>query len=193
MYRFGNMPSQISPLLTAGGLNVQPGQRVNNDIRSTYEKHLQQMSRFGGGYDSDDTDSDSDSDTEELHFGEEMMYNDRELHFGKKSAGSRAHQARAKKAMRLAWSEGISLGDAWAIVKGEKKLSAARKRKPTSKRKSTAKKTTTKRKSTTKKTTTKRKSTTKKTGGRSQAAKAMKIAHREGISLKKAWAKVKKA
>lgn len=180
MYRFGNMPSQISPLLTAGGLNVQPGHRVTNDIRTTYDNHMQKMSMFGSEY--DDSDSDSDDDTEELSFGEEMM-----LHFGKKSAGSRAHQAKAKKAMRLAWSEGISLGDAWAIVKGEKKMSAARKRKTPTKRKSTAKKTASK------KTTTKRKSATKKTGGRSQAAKAMKIAHREGISLKKAWAKVKKA
>ena len=101
------------------------------------------------GYASDSTDSSADSEFGSTNFGKKL----RKVH------------SDAKKAMRMAHSEGISLKEAWKKVKKGGK-------------------TTSKRKKTTKKTT--------KKSSRSEAKRAMKLKHSRGISLKAAWKIVKK-
>lgn len=173
--------------LNIDNLSVPPGKMVQNDIRSVYDKLYSDnrgnsfgYNSFGFGYETDDSDdSEETSDDEDLEFGSSFGYetddSDDDLEFGKRrsrSAAVRRNQANAKKAMKLAYSEGISLKEAWKRVKRGKS---------TTSRKTTRK--------STKKTTRKRKTT--KSSGRNQAARAMKLAHREGISLKQAWKRIK--
>jgi hypothetical protein len=49
MYSFGNQPSQINPFRSSGTLSfaVPMGQRVHNDIRATHEEHMAKRSGFG--------------------------------------------------------------------------------------------------------------------------------------------------
>lgn len=182
MYGFGNIPSTFS----------SKPRYVTNDIRQMHSRL--NNNRFGynhfGAEDSDDSDSDynhfgaagTDSDSDDSdnsdynHFGAATDdSDDSNLDFGKKSRNSaavRRNRANAKKAMKMAYDKGISLKQAWKIVKG------------TSSGRKTTKKTT--------KRTKKTKKTTAKKSTKGQASKAMKLAHREGISLKKAWSIVKK-
>lgn len=169
MYRFGEIPSQFDPLSSNFSnlrLSLPSHQRVENDIRSTYDQIMERRSQFGHshfGYTGDDSDSDSDSDATYDDFDNEPG----PPGFGKKqSAAVRANQKNAARAMRLSRREDISLKEAWAIVKGKK---SSKKRKTTRKRK-----------------TTKRKKN-------SDASRAMKLAHREGITLKQAWKRVKRS
>jgi len=192
MYGFGNIPSQLRPI-DPTELALPSGKRVYNDIRDVYDKIYanQDASSFGYGhynsfgYDDEDTDSEDDDDLEFGRYTNSFGYDtdtdtDDDLEFGKKrrTTAVKRNQSNAKKAMKLAHSRGITLKQAWAIVK---KQSGGTSRKTTTKRS----KKTTKRSKTTKS----RKSTTK---GRSQAKRAMKLAHREGISLKAAWKRIKK-
>jgi len=127
----------------------------------------------------------SDSDSEDSSFNNNFGYNsdsdsedseeEEDSAFGKKL---RKVHSDAKRAMRMAHNEGISLKEAWKRVKGGRTAT---------KRKTTKKKTSTKK--TTKRKTTKKKSSSKRS---SDAKRAMKLKHQKGISLKKAWAIVKK-
>ena len=203
MYGFGQLPSQFNPMSSnvygmgniLNNLTIPSDRRVENDIRTTYDKIYKNQdshfgySRFGQddddyeetrylnfgypGYDSgDDTDDDADN-----YPGPPGSV---PSEFGKKqSAAVRRNQKNAARAMRLARREDISLKEAWAIVKGDKKPRKSKSRKTTKKRK-TAKRKTAKRK------TTRRKKN-------SDASRAMKLAHREGISLKQAWKRVKRS
>jgi hypothetical protein len=198
MNRFGYLPETVYPSRNFSeemyadpsyGMNAfgyQNGYNSEDDLahhfgRMDIGNHYNQ---FGNHYnqfgieDSEDSDSDSDSD-EENEFGQSGFGNnsdddsedsdeDEENAFGKKL---RRVQLNAKRAMQLAHREDISLKEAWAIIKGEKKGKSRR---------------------STRKRTTKRTAKKSRSRGRSEAAKAMKLKHQKGYSLKKAWQEVKK-
>lgn len=120
---------------------------------------------------------------------------------GKLSAAQKEHQKKVKEVGKLR-KQGLSMAEAWAVVKsGKKTVPKSRGRKNTvpKKRKTTRKNTVPKRKSTTtRKTVPKRKTVSKSTTGltpaQKRAKRAMKLAHQKyGGDLKRAWAEIKKA
>ncbi len=138
---------------------------------------LSLYNRFG-----DETESsDSDSSDRENNFGYASDSSDSSAgsEFGSTDFGKKLRKVHsdAKKAMKMAHREGISLKEAWRRVKGGRKTTKKSTRKTTKRRK---------------KTTKKRKKTTSKKSSRSEAKRAMKLKHDRGISLKAAWKIVKK-
>lgn len=177
MNRYGYLAENVRPYNNFGynmdDLSSQFGYLNFGSYESSddEDEHDFGYSHFGYGLNDSDSDSDSDDDddSDENDFGySHFGYDDNE--FGKKM---RRVNANAKKAMRLAHSEGISLKEAWKRVKGQSSG----------------------RKTTRKKTTAGRKTTAKKGGRRkanADAKKAMKLKHQRGITLKQAWKIVKK-
>lgn len=143
---------------------------------------LSLYNRFGGG---DETSSDEEEPSDEEHgFGYASDSSDSSVgsEFGSTDFGKKLRKVHsdAKKAMRMAHREGISLKEAWRRVKGGRRTSS---RKTTKRRKKTAKR---------RKKTAKRTKKTSKRSSRSEAKRAMKLKHSRGISLKAAWKIVKK-
>tara|TARA_B100001173_G_scaffold81562_1_gene69702 strand:- start:212 stop:1357 length:1146 start_codon:yes stop_codon:yes gene_type:complete len=90
------------------------------------------------------------------------------MEFGKKGD--------AKKAMKMMWREGITLKQAWKKVKGDKSPRRSRRSRSPKRSKRRA--------------SSKRRMSPKKRKAVSNAKKAMRMHHREGITLKQAWKRV---
>lgn len=149
------------------------GSESDSESDSSDDENDFGYSHFGNGSESDSSVS-SDSEYDENDFGySNFGYNsnfgyDGDNDFGKKM---RKVNANAKKAMRLAHSEGISLKEAWKRVKksGNSRRATTTRRAKTTRRVSSSKR-----------------------KANSEAKKAMKLKHKNGISLKQAWKIVKK-
>ena len=93
------------------------------------------------------------------------------MDFGKISPRKKRASMNAKKAMKLMWSEGITLKEAWKkVLSGKRAMSPKRKRVMSPKRK--------------------RAMSPKRKRAIANSKKAMNIMWKQGISLKKAWSKV---